>query len=862
MKRRRNATEWQGQLLDMARESEGFDGDVEISPELERRWKDYAYDLRQAIGDWVADNRLPPGKIQELTDDDGEYAVYMTLAGAGVGIWDGRWDHLLTEEQIEDLDRHLKQRLGAHVDETGGGRIPEEMDWIVYQAKRGNGMSTQRNKATKKKSAKKKTSKKKSAKKKTSKRSSKGAAWGKKPKKGLVDAVAMRRKHPKTFEYPESAIAQVKVGDHVKAMVKVGGKGNPGSERMWFEVLQIKGPVFRARLDNTPGWTDVHGLELGDKVELHRKYVIDTLAKKRGLFANPAGGTFTPGQIVRYTTEHLRATQNYTPPINGMVVGIMDGRVLVVWSDDDRRKVRVSPASIEVDQQAMKQADGAYLQTVLKELQKHARERNGGNMRKRNERANRYPFEIAYTDFTSIPDTGFFEDMTGTLEDDEHEGKLKDVHIGYDGKVMLIVGYLEAREEPDYLDDTAAEIFSAVVYESYNDVYKDAERHVTDEFAHEDAEWFPKEPPKGLLQALKENPRKTRPKPRLAGLRRNKRKPTVVLAARDECYALGVFQDPKEAEAYRLKQLKSGAWRGADLNEDPEGEEYGEGQWHLEAGKPDVARNPRRPRMEGLKRNKLTRNKSTVISIGPRGQICGLPGPLSSKERYALPDWAFGLPGDGARSTRKYPLYVLDQKGRPVPSKTHAINAKARAKQQLDAGNLSRGDYNKVVKMANEVIAKCKGAPSRRGQKVKRAANPSSLTEISLTEISKGLDLDPAQELLLDRLVLMARNDGAAYRAKDPAAAVERAIRDAQRDDQRLFHDDSEKVRGEAVRLVKKRWKGTQGNPNDTAVSKAGARLRKGGPGASSSGRLLGEVSQDKDYMALKRKLMGAGGGR
>jgi hypothetical protein len=40
----------------------------------------------------------------------------------------------------------------------------------------------------------------------------------------------------------------------------------------------------------------------------------------------------------------------------------------------------------------------------------------------------------------------------------------------------------------------------------------------------------------------------------------------------------------------------------------------------------------------------------------------------------------------------------------PVPDRSHAFNAKARAKQQLDAGNLTRGQYNHIVEKANEAL--------------------------------------------------------------------------------------------------------------------------------------------------------------
>lgn len=42
----------------------------------------------------------------------------------------------------------------------------------------------------------------------------------------------------------------------------------------------------------------------------------------------------------------------------------------------------------------------------------------------------------------------------------------------------------------------------------------------------------------------------------------------------------------------------------------------------------------------------------------------------------------------------------------PIPDRTHAANAKARAKQMLDAGKLDRQTYAKIVSKANSVLNK------------------------------------------------------------------------------------------------------------------------------------------------------------
>lgn len=64
---------------------------------------------------------------------------------------------------------------------------------------------------------------------------------------------------------------------------------------------------------------------------------------------------------------------------------------------------------------------------------------------------------------------------------------------------------------------------------------------------------------------------------------------------------------------------------------------------------------------------------------------------LTSKKRNALPASSFGMPGE-----RKYPM----------PDKTHAANAKARATQMVAKGKLSPGTAAKIKAKANKVLGK------------------------------------------------------------------------------------------------------------------------------------------------------------
>ena len=64
---------------------------------------------------------------------------------------------------------------------------------------------------------------------------------------------------------------------------------------------------------------------------------------------------------------------------------------------------------------------------------------------------------------------------------------------------------------------------------------------------------------------------------------------------------------------------------------------------------------------------------------------------LSTKARKKIPSSEFGMPGE-----RKYPM----------PDKSHAQNAKARASQQEKKGNLSPSSKAKIDAKANKVLGK------------------------------------------------------------------------------------------------------------------------------------------------------------
>lgn len=64
---------------------------------------------------------------------------------------------------------------------------------------------------------------------------------------------------------------------------------------------------------------------------------------------------------------------------------------------------------------------------------------------------------------------------------------------------------------------------------------------------------------------------------------------------------------------------------------------------------------------------------------------------LTSRSRNALADRVFGLPG-----RRAYPM----------PDKSHAANAKARATQMVKAGKLSSSSAAKIRAKANRILGR------------------------------------------------------------------------------------------------------------------------------------------------------------
>jgi len=115
------AEDWQEQVIEMTAESLGVPNPEEAhcNKMCSRAWEafdDHAYDALEA---WVKKHPRSLKKgigFDDLWEEEGEYLIYMTIAGEGVGIWDGSWHHFFRrpEEISKKLVPYLKGKLSKH----------------------------------------------------------------------------------------------------------------------------------------------------------------------------------------------------------------------------------------------------------------------------------------------------------------------------------------------------------------------------------------------------------------------------------------------------------------------------------------------------------------------------------------------------------------------------------------------------------------------------------------------------------------------------------------------------------------------------------------------------------------------------
>ncbi len=134
------------------------------------------------------------------------------------------------------------------------------------------------------------------------------------------------------------------------------------------------------------------------------------------------------------------------------------------------------------------------------------------------------------------------------------------------------------------------------------------------------------------------------------------------------------------------------------------------------------------------------------------GAACGRAyGKLTTGQRKRIPAAMYGLP-----KLRKYPM----------PDSSHAKNAKARASQEFDRGNLTASQYAQIVRKANRIISQCR----RTGGMLKRAKRALSVAKKRVTNAREKARRAKAGQT--------RRNAAARERvAKNEVARIEETIR-------------------------------------------------------------------------------------
>lgn len=76
---------------------------------------------------------------------------------------------------------------------------------------------------------------------------------------------------------------------------------------------------------------------------------------------------------------------------------------------------------------------------------------------------------------------------------------------------------------------------------------------------------------------------------------------------------------------------------------------------------------------------------------------------LTAKKRAKLPSRKFGLPEKARTSEAK-----KETGNYPMPDKGHAISAKQRSRQQREAGNLTKAEFDRINRKADKILKKDK----------------------------------------------------------------------------------------------------------------------------------------------------------
>lgn len=82
----------------------------------------------------------------------------------------------------------------------------------------------------------------------------------------FIDAQAMSKKYPATFEAPsKEELYALEEGDIVKVCC--------ADERFWTIIEKVDGEKIHAIVDNELMYTEVHGLRLEDKIEFEKRHI-------------------------------------------------------------------------------------------------------------------------------------------------------------------------------------------------------------------------------------------------------------------------------------------------------------------------------------------------------------------------------------------------------------------------------------------------------------------------------------------------------------------------------------------------------------------------------------------------------------
>ncbi len=99
----------------------------------------------------------------------------------------------------------------------------------------------------------------------------------------LENAEQIHRENPRTFSIPRSDQRRnLQPGQLVKLIFLIDrpADGEPNAERMWVEVIEVRGSRYVGRLDNEPGY--ISNLKLGTVLEFGPEHVAAIYASSQG----------------------------------------------------------------------------------------------------------------------------------------------------------------------------------------------------------------------------------------------------------------------------------------------------------------------------------------------------------------------------------------------------------------------------------------------------------------------------------------------------------------------------------------------------------------------------------------------------